>query len=102
MGVGERVGRALHEAVHDDGFEPELADRVLELVDRLLGRDHRDGRHRAQPVTEIGERLRVVAVQRAARGAAFPLVLQVQVDQPDARIHHGEVDAEVGEPFVQE
>ena len=44
--VGDRGDRALHVAREQHRLEAELAHRVLELGDRLVGRVHRDRRHR--------------------------------------------------------
>ena len=75
---------------------------MLELVDGLVGRVHRDLGDREQPVGELGEHAGVEAVERAARAAAVALVVEVAEQEPEARVDHAEVDAELGQALVEQ
>ncbi len=100
--VGDRGDGTLHVAREQHRLEAELAHGVLEVGDRLVGGVHRDGRYRHHAVAELGERVGVGAVQRAARAAPLLLVDVVHEDEPEARVRDAHVDPELVEPLVHE
>ena len=106
QGIGHEAGRRRDRAPHVIGdhhhLEPELADSVGRLLDRLLGCVHRHHRRRRHPVLERGEHLRVHAVHRAGHRAPQFLVGIRHVKEPERGVDQGEVDAEVVEALVEE
>ena len=99
--LGGGRDRTLHEAGHHHGAEAELG-RVLELVDGLVRRVHRDLGDREQPIGELGEHAGVEPVERAARAAPVALVVEVPEQESEARVDHADVDAQLGEALVEQ
>jgi hypothetical protein len=87
---------------HHGDFQAELADRVAELVDGLLGRVHRDDRGGRDAIGEIAELVRDIHVEGAAHRAAHLVVLDPRRDQSRARIENREIEAELIETLVEQ
>lgn len=100
--AGERREGPLHVAGAQHRLEPELGHGVLELGDRFLGCVHRDGGHGCQAVRQRSEGLGVASVEGPACPAAVALVVGVEEDEPEARVHHPEVDADLVEAVVEQ
>ena len=94
------IGRCTNPAI-TTARKPSVG-RVLELVDRLVGRVHRDLGDREQPVGELGEHAGVEAVEGAARTPPVALVVEVAEEETEARVDDADVDAELGEALVEE
>ncbi len=93
--------RPTHVAEHDR-LGAERADRVLELGDRLLGCHRGQDRHRGHAVGVRAVELGVDLVVHAARDRADLVVGDRHETQPETRVEHREVDAELVEPLVQQ
>ena len=102
VAIRDHAGRPLHVAGEEHRLEAEHVDRVLELLDRLGGGVHGDRRDRRETVGELTERVGVVAVERPARATTDALVLEVKEHEADAGIDHGEVEADLVEPLVEQ
>ena len=98
--VDDRLRRPLDVRRAHHRLETQLSHRVVERGDRLIGRVHRDRRHR-EPVAEPVERLGEEPVERAARGATLAVVGEVHEHEADARVHDREVEAELGQLVEQ-
>jgi hypothetical protein len=101
-----RRGRGADGPVDEAGdhhrLEAQLADGVLELVERLGGRVHRDLCHRSHAL-RVGEvDLRVEGVEGAAGDAAHLVVADRQRGESPAGVEDGEVEAQGVEPLVEE
>ena len=94
--------RAVHEAGAHDRAQPECLDRVLEHLDRLVGRVRGHDGNRLEPVPETGVRLRVIGVERACGRDAQVGVVEAHHGESVGGVADGDVDAEFVEPFVQE
>jgi hypothetical protein len=73
---------------------------MLEFVDRLFWRMHRDYRSGRQPILVVAEKVRRVRVERAARHRSPFRVHDERNAQPHRRIQHHEVEAEIVEPLI--
>ena len=96
--------RAQHVAREHERLEPERG-RELELLDRFVGRVHRDHAGRDHAITEPGEHLGVVEVVRARRRAPQLVVAHArQRDhlQAGARVDDREVEADLVESLVEQ
>ena len=91
--VGTR--RAGDHAVHHHRLQPERPDRVVELGDRLLGRERGDDRDRFEAVAVARVHLRVVGVQGARDRPAHLVVGDREHGQAEARVQQEEVEADL-------
>jgi hypothetical protein len=91
-----------HEAADHHDLVAELGDGVVQLLDRLLRRVHRDDRGRDDPVGQRAELVHREHVVGPADGAPLPRVLHAVEAEPGRRVHHAEVDAEVVQALVHE
>ena len=100
--LGDGGHRPAHEAAEHHHLVAELARRVVQLLDRLRGRVHRDDRGRHDPVRVLAELVGGEHVVGAADRAAQPRVLHTMEREPGGRIHDAQVDAELVQPLVHE
>ena len=99
-GSGRGIGRVTPSG-RPTTFEPELA-AVRELGDRLLGRDHRHHAGDRHPIGERPVRLREERIEAAAQPDPHVLVLNPSSTKGFRGIEHAEVDAQLGQPLVQQ
>ena len=90
------------EAAEHHGAQPELAGGEVELLEGLFRRDGGDDRHRREAIFQAAEGVRGVAVVGPGAQAPGALVALGRQLEPDARVADGEVDAELGQPLMQE
>ncbi len=75
---------------------------MVELLDRLLGGEGGDDRHRFEPVAVVGVDLRVVRVQSSGDRAPHLFVGHREHREPEARIEQQEVEPELLRAAVRE
>src|SRR5215469_1816495 len=63
---------------------------------------HRNTRGRSHAIAELAELTRRVYVERAAGGAADLMLLDMSQAKAGRRIEHGEIEAELVEPLVEQ
>ena len=89
-------------AAEHDHPVAQLSDRVVELGDRLIRGARGDDRHGRQAAAMGREQVGRHPVVRAC-SVAMQLVLRNAVDrEAEARVDDGEIDAQLGQPFVQQ
>ncbi len=82
--------------------QPELPHRVLELLDRLVGREARDAGDRGHPFAVVSVDLGQVAVERPGHDPPQLVSGQGRHREPGRRVEHGEVDAELVEARLEQ
>ena len=100
--LDERGDGAADQAAHHHDPIAELARRELELLDRLLGRVHRDDGRGNEAIAVRAELVHREHVVGAAEGAPQLVRRQAVVAEPGGRIDHGEVEPEVVQALVEE
>ena len=105
-GGAPRALRAGHRALHDPGehhrLEAEFANGVVELGDRFLRREHRNGRNRREPIFVARITLCVVAIESPGHRAAQVVVRESRDRQAVSWIEQRVVEAEFVHPAVHD